>query len=206
MEDRGPAPLRGPRRPRLAAAAARRAAAPDRLEPAPNLAATGGARAGVARPGRLPPLGGWPQAPADGRDHRYAKRADRPAAWPTRVDAHKKIKGRKRVLMIDTQGDPLGVRVVSADVQDRDALHALALDLDRSPSLVLVWLDRAFAGDDPAAFLGAHGIIPSWSAPPAARGSRSSRGAGRSSRPSAACSATVASASTTRPTTTPRAR
>jgi transposase len=68
-------------------------------------------------------------------------------------DANKKIKGRKRVLMIDTQGDPLGVRVVSGDVQDRDALHALAPDLDLHASLLLVWLDRAFAGDDPAIFL-----------------------------------------------------
>jgi transposase len=28
------------------------------------------------------------------------------------------------------------------------------------PSLLLVWLDRAFAGDDPAAFLHACGIAP----------------------------------------------
>jgi transposase len=83
-----------------------------------------------------------------------------PQRGPRGYDANKKIKGRKRVLMIDTQGDPLGVRVVSADVQDRDALHALAEDLDRYPSLVLVWLDRAFAGDGPAAFLRAYGIIP----------------------------------------------
>jgi transposase len=83
-----------------------------------------------------------------------------PQRGPRGYDANKKIKGRKRVLMIDTQGDPLGVQVVSADVQDRDALHALAEDLDRYPSLVLVWLDRAFAGDDPAAFLRAYGIIP----------------------------------------------
>jgi putative transposase len=83
-----------------------------------------------------------------------------PQRGPRGYDANKKIKGRKRVLMIDTQGDPLGVQVVSADVQDRDALRALAEDLDRYPSLVLVWLDRAFAGDDPAAFLRAYGIIP----------------------------------------------
>jgi transposase len=60
--------------------------------------------------------------------------------------------------MIDTQGDPLGVRVVSADVQDRDALHALAPDLDVHASLLLVWLDRGFAGDDPAIFLRGYGI------------------------------------------------
>ena len=33
-------------------------------------------------------------------------------------------------------------------------------DLAAHASLLLVWLDRAFAGDDPAAFLGAHGIVP----------------------------------------------
>ena len=81
-----------------------------------------------------------------------------PQRGPRGYDANKKIKGRKRVLMIDTQGDPLGVRVVSGDVQDRDALHALAPDLDSHASLLLVWLDRAFAGDDPAVFLRRYGI------------------------------------------------
>ena len=81
-----------------------------------------------------------------------------PQRGPRGYDAHKKIKGRKRVLMTDTRGDPLGVQVVSADVQDRDALRALAPDLDEHASLLLVWLDRAFAGDDPANFLHAYGI------------------------------------------------
>ena len=83
-----------------------------------------------------------------------------PQRGPRGYDANKKVKGRKRVLMTDAQGDPLGVRVVSGDVQDRDALHALAPDLDLHASLLLAWLDRAFAGDDPAAFLRAYGIIP----------------------------------------------
>jgi transposase len=81
-----------------------------------------------------------------------------PQRGPRGYDANKKIKGRKRVLMIDTQGDPLGVRVVSADVQDREALHALAPDLDAHASLLLVWLDRGFAGDDPAILLRGYGI------------------------------------------------
>src|SRR3954454_4152691 len=81
-----------------------------------------------------------------------------PQRGPRGYDANKKVKGRKRVLMVDTQGDPLGIRVVSADMQDRDALHALALDLDAHFSLLLVWLDRGFAGADPAAFLLARGI------------------------------------------------
>jgi putative transposase len=68
------------------------------------------------------------------------------------------VDGRKRVLMIDTQGDPLGVQVVAADVQDREALRALGPDLDAHASLLLIWLDRGFAGDDPAIFLRGYGI------------------------------------------------
>ncbi len=81
-----------------------------------------------------------------------------PQAGPRGYDAHKKIKGRKRVLMVDTQGDPLGARAVPADTQDRDALESLAPDLAVHGSLLLVWLDRGFAGDEPCAFLQRHGI------------------------------------------------
>jgi transposase len=81
-----------------------------------------------------------------------------PQGGPRGYDAHKKVKGRKRVLMIDTQGDPLGARVVPADTQDRDALASLAPDLVVHASLLLVWLDRGFAGDEPRAFLQRHGI------------------------------------------------
>ena len=81
-----------------------------------------------------------------------------PQGGPRGYDAHKKVKGRKRVLMVDTQGDPLGARVVPADTQDRDALESLAPDLAVHGSLLLVWLDRGFAGDEPCAFLLRHGI------------------------------------------------
>jgi transposase len=81
-----------------------------------------------------------------------------PQGGPRGYDAHRKIKGTKRVLLADTQGDLLGVRIVPADVQDRDALRSLAPDLDRHASLLLVWLDRAFAGQLPQAFLERHGI------------------------------------------------
>jgi transposase len=81
-----------------------------------------------------------------------------PRGGPRGYDAHKKVKGRKRVLMIDTQGDPLGARVVPADTQDRDALESLAPDLAAHASLLLVRLDRGFAGDEPCAFLRRHGI------------------------------------------------
>jgi putative transposase len=81
-----------------------------------------------------------------------------PQGGPRGCDAHKKVKGRKRVLMTDTQGDPLGARVMPADTQDRDALEGLAPDLVVHASLLLVWLDRGFAGDEPRAFLRRHGI------------------------------------------------
>src|SRR4028118_1438660 len=68
-------------------------------------------------------------------------------------------------------GAPRGVRVVSANsVQDRDALRALAPDLAAHGSVLLVWLDRGFAGDDPAAFLRGYGIIPELVGTPGRRG------------------------------------
>ncbi len=93
-----------------------------------------------------------------------------PQRGPRGYDAGKKVKGRKRVLMVDTQGDPLGVQVVPANTQDRDALHALGPDLEAHASLLLVWLDRGFAGDDPAAFLHAYGIISEVVGTPGRRG------------------------------------
>ena len=56
-----------------------------------------------------------------------------PQRGPRGYDAAKKVKGRKRLLMVDTRGDPLGARAVPADTQDRDALRALAPDLEPTP-------------------------------------------------------------------------
>ena len=127
-----------------------------------------------------------------------------PQRGPRGYDAHKKIKGRKRVLMIDTRGDPLGVRVVSADTQDRDALHALGPDLEAhaSPS-----------SSGWTAALPARIRLPSCT-PAASRARWSHAGPRglpgraaalrRSSRPSAASYATAACGSTTRPASRPR--
>jgi putative transposase len=93
-----------------------------------------------------------------------------PQHGPRGYDANKKVKGRKRVLMTDVQGDPLGVRIVPANVQDRDALETLAPDLERHGSLLLAWLDRAFAGDDPATFLQGYGITPELVGTPGRQG------------------------------------
>ena len=77
---------------------------------------------------------------------------------PRGYDAGKKVKGRKRVLMVDSEGDPLGIRVVPADVHEHRALRALAPDLAAHPGLLLIWLDRGFAGDEPEGFLNRHGV------------------------------------------------
>ena len=81
-----------------------------------------------------------------------------PQRGPRGYDAGKKIKGRKRVLLVDSEGDPLGLRVVPADVHEHRALRALAPDLARLPTLLLIWLDRGFAGADPEAFLNSYGV------------------------------------------------
>ena len=81
-----------------------------------------------------------------------------PQRGPRGYDAGKKVKGRKRVVMVDTEGAPLGIRVVPADAHDHRALLALAPDLALHPTLLLIWLDRGFAGDGPRAFLNGRGI------------------------------------------------
>jgi putative transposase len=68
-------------------------------------------------------------------------------------DGGKKIKGRKRHLLVDTQGLVLEVRVHSAKVMDRDGIKLL-LDpssADRLPRLSHLWLDAGYNGQDKGA-------------------------------------------------------
>ena len=81
-----------------------------------------------------------------------------PQRGPRGYDAGKKIKGRKRVLLVDTEGNPLGIQVVPANQHEHQALLALAPDLALHPTLLLIWLDRGFAGEAPEAFLNGYGI------------------------------------------------
>jgi putative transposase len=74
-------------------------------------------------------------------------------------DTNKKIKGRKRVLMIDVGGDPLGLRVVPAAVQDCEELAARAPDLAAHSSLHLAWMDLGFAARRCGELLSRHGIV-----------------------------------------------
>ena len=68
-------------------------------------------------------------------------------------DGGKKVKGRKRHLLVDTQGLVLEVRIHSAKVMDRDGIKLL-LDpssSDRLPRLSQLWLDAGYNGQDKGA-------------------------------------------------------
>jgi len=59
----------------------------------------------------------------------------------------KKIWGRKRHLLVDTQGNLLGVKVLGADGSDQARAKILLLPLkDTFPQLKLVWGDSHYAG------------------------------------------------------------
>jgi putative transposase len=66
-------------------------------------------------------------------------------------DGAKKVKGRKRHLLVGTQGLVIEARLHSAQIQDRDGIKLL-LDLsarDRLPErLSHLWLDAGYTGQD----------------------------------------------------------
>lgn len=66
---------------------------------------------------------------------------------PRGFDAAKKINGRKRHLVVDTEGLPLMLHVHPANVQDSHGAVALLIGLrDRFPGLAHVFADRAYRG------------------------------------------------------------
>jgi transposase len=67
---------------------------------------------------------------------------------PRGYDAGKKIKGRKRHILTDTIGLPIGMFVHPADVQDRDGAPGLLASVcDLYPWLRHVFADGGYAGD-----------------------------------------------------------
>lgn len=73
------------------------------------------------------------------------------AGGPRGFDAGKKVKGRKRHAMSDTEGRLLVVLLTPASVQDRDgAVPLLKLSRRSFPFVELAWADSAYAGDGPA--------------------------------------------------------
>lgn len=61
------------------------------------------------------------------------------------------MKGRKRHLLVDTQGLVISVQVTSASVQDHHQVYALVADgKQRSQRLTKVWVDEGYQGKDVA--------------------------------------------------------
>jgi putative transposase len=64
-------------------------------------------------------------------------------------DGGKKVKGRKRHLLVDTQGLVLKAKVHSACIMDSDGIKMLLRRADvRFPRLKHLWLDSAYRGED----------------------------------------------------------
>jgi transposase len=67
---------------------------------------------------------------------------------PRGYDAGKKIKGRKRHIITDTQGNLMGLLIHTADIQDRDgAVDVLASIRALCPWLRHIFADGGYAGD-----------------------------------------------------------
>ena len=67
---------------------------------------------------------------------------------PRGVDAGKKIKGRKRHILTDTQGNVLGAITHTANLQDRDgAPDLIAFTKETFPTLVDLFADGGYAGE-----------------------------------------------------------
>ena len=63
-------------------------------------------------------------------------------------DGGKKVKGRKRHLLVDTQGLVLEAKVHSAKITDRDGIKILLEPArDRLPLLSHLWMDAGYTGE-----------------------------------------------------------
>lgn len=69
------------------------------------------------------------------------------AGGPRGHDGGKKVSGRKRHILVDTQGNLLKARVHPAGVHDRRGAEALLVGLDAEfPRIARVWADSAYQG------------------------------------------------------------
>ena len=74
-------------------------------------------------------------------------------------DAGKKAEGRKRHLVVDVLGLPLGLAVHAASVQDRDGAPAVILGvLETAPHVKKIWADGGYQGKKLASALKKLGI------------------------------------------------
>jgi len=80
-------------------------------------------------------------------DHRFSNRQDGPKRGRRGYDAGKKIKGRKRHIAVDTQGNLLAVVVHSAGIQDRVGARAVLIRLFcRFQGITKIFADGGYTG------------------------------------------------------------
>jgi transposase len=91
--------------------------------------------------------GWWTKRRANRGDYRFAVGQDGAKRGRRGHDAGKKIKGRKRHIAVDTQGNLLAVIVHSAAIQDRVAARAVLMRLFcRFDSITTVFADGGYTG------------------------------------------------------------
>ena len=63
-------------------------------------------------------------------------------------DGGKQVDGRKRQMVVDTEGNLLTVRIHAADIQDRDGVQdALVETQELCPNVSYAWADQSYRGD-----------------------------------------------------------
>jgi putative transposase len=63
-------------------------------------------------------------------------------------DGGKQVDGRKRQMVVDTEGNLLTVTVHAADIQDRDGVEQALLEAQElCPSVTYAWADQSYRGD-----------------------------------------------------------
>jgi len=98
--------------------------------------------AGGERTARTRPQGASTKCYAQRGDYRFAVGQDGAKRGRRGYDAGKKIKGRKRHIAVDTQGNLLAVIVHSAGIQDRVAARAVLMRLFcRFDTITKVYVD-----------------------------------------------------------------
>ena len=92
----------------------------------------------------------------DGRTGQSTPESGGRAGW----DSHKRRKGSKVHLAVDTLGHLLALRVTPADEQDRDQVGSLAEAVQEATGehVEVAFVDQGYTGDTPAAEAGRHGI------------------------------------------------
>src|SRR4051812_19178826 len=108
------------------------------------------------------PRAGWPGGQPHGGDHRLSERQERrkrgASIDPPGYDGGKKVRGKKRHILVDTQGLLMHALVHAADVQDRDGGGVvLATLFGLYPFLRKLYADGGYQGPQFQA-----GFCPGW--------------------------------------------